>query len=143
MYRKAYASKAENELANVFWELNYAVVRGPSSGSGVRKRYQPDLIAMKNGVIFVMEIKTKRKEGGNLYISSSQVLGLEEFSKRAGGIAIIAFKRKGREWRFHLLESLIPVGKNFKIKEPEKGLRIRDLEEMFFRRNKDIRKYIR
>ena len=90
----------------------------------------------------MMEIKTKRK-GSSLYISSSQVLGLNEFSKRAGGIAIIAFKQKGREWRFHFLESLIPVGKNFKIKEPEKGLRIRDLEEMFFRRNKDIREYIR
>jgi len=141
MYRKAYASKVENELANVFWGLNYAVVRGPSSGSGVRKRYQPDLIAMKGGVILVMEIKTKKKRG-SLYISSSQVLGLEEFSKRAGGIAIIAFKQKGKEWRFHLLENLVPVGKNFKIKEPEKGLRIRDLEETFFRRSEDIRKYI-
>ncbi|MGC8620902.1 MAG: Holliday junction resolvase [Caldisphaera sp.] len=141
MYAKAKASRLENDLANTFWSLGYAVIRGPSSGAGVSKRYSPDLLAIKDGIILVFEIKSKRKSG-SLYIDSSQILGLQEFAKRAKGIPIIAFKSRGKEWKFHFLNNLESTGKNFKLNSPDDGLKLRDLEELFFRKHKDLNEYL-
>ncbi len=139
---KRKASRVENELATILWDLGYAVVRGPSSGGGVRRRFQPDLVAAKNNVILVFEVKTG-KEGEPLYIESSQVLGIEDFARRAGGFAYIAVRLKGGEWRFHPLQSLKITKKgNFRIDNPQSGLRLRDLEEMHFPKSARITDYL-
>jgi Holliday junction resolvase len=141
-WAKRKASRAENELATMLWSLGYAVVRGPSSGGGVRSRFQPDLVAAKNGVILVFEVKTGR-EGEPIYIESSQVLGVQDFARRAGGAAYIAVRLKGGEWRFHPIESLEVTRKgNFKIENPQSGLRLRDLEEKHFPRTARITDYL-
>lgn len=141
-YAKRKASRAENELATILWNMGYAVIRGPSSGGGVRRRFQPDLVAIKNGVVLVFEVKTG-SEGEPLYIESSQVVGVQEFARRAGGTAYIAVRFKGGEWRFHPIETLEVTRKgNFKIEEPRAGLRLRDLEEKHFPKTTRITDYL-
>ncbi|MCE4621267.1 MAG: Holliday junction resolvase [Desulfurococcales archaeon] len=124
-------TRAENELASLLWDLGYAVMRGPASGSGVRRRFQPDLIAIKNGKIIVFEVKYANKEKP-LYIESSRALALTDFSSRAGAfLTLIAVKVKGLGWRFHAIDSLVPTrGGNFKIERPERGLKLRDLDNI-------------
>ncbi|WP_425393255.1 Holliday junction resolvase Hjc [Caldisphaera lagunensis] len=139
---KAKATRLENDLANLLWENGFAVVRGPSSGAGVSKRYQPDLIAIKEGKILVIEVKSKSKEGP-LYIDSSQILNLLEFAKRANGIPIIAFKLSRKEWRFHLLDKLESTGVNFKLENPSEGLKYRDLEEFMIKKHKEILEFMK
>lgn len=141
-YAKRKASRAENELATILWSMGYAVIRGPSSGGGVRRRFQPDLVAVKNGVILVFEVKTAR-EGEPLYVESSQIVGIQEFARRAGGFAYVAVRLKGGEWRFHPVESLeVTKGGNFKIEAPHLGLRLRDLEERYFPRTARITEFM-
>jgi len=111
---KKKGSNAENELANMLWDKGYAVVRGPASGGGVTKRFQPDLVAIKNGKIYVYEVKS-RKNSGPIYIDSDQVLGLTEFAKRSKGVSIIAVRMKGGKWKFYTLDKLKPVGSNFRL----------------------------
>ncbi len=141
-YPKAKASRAENELATILWSLGYAAVRGPSSGGGVKRRFQPDLVALKEGKILVFEVKMGR-EGEPVYLESSQVLGLTEFSRRSGGLAFIAVRLRGEGWRFHSLERLETTrGGNFKLERPESGLKIRDLEEALFPKTEKLSKFM-
>lgn len=138
---KAKGSRAENELADLLWERGFAVVRGPSSGGGTKKRFQPDLVAVRAGAVLVIEVKS-RSSPGPLYISSEQVVGLSEFARRAGGLALIAYRARGGEWRFHRLEELEPAGSSFRLRDPSSGLRLRDVEELLDRRHKDLRTYL-
>ncbi len=116
----------ENELANILWERGFAVVRGPSSGGGVRRRFQPDLVAIKNGVVLVFEVKVARQ--GPLYIDGDKVRNLAEFARRAGARSFIAVRVIGEGWRFHEVEGLEKTGGgNFKIAKPLAGLKLRDL----------------
>jgi Holliday junction resolvase len=128
---KRKGTRAEVELARLLWERGYAVVRGPSSGGGVRRRFQPDIVAMKNGVILVIEVKTARRPGDPVYVESHKVLGLEEFARRAGARPLIGVRVKGGEWRFHELSSLkVTRGGNFKVERASSGMRLRDLDEL-------------
>ncbi|MFP3230284.1 MAG: Holliday junction resolvase Hjc [Caldisphaera sp.] len=142
MKPKAKATRLENELANLFWENGYAVVRGPSSGGGVSKRYQPDLVAIKDGKILVIEVKSKRNDSP-LYIDSSQILNLMEFSKRASGIPIIAFKSARKEWRFHFIDNLESKGNSFKLEKPGEGFKFRDLDEILFKKHKNMEEFLK
>jgi Holliday junction resolvase len=138
---KAKGTRAENELANILWEEGFAVVRGPSSGGGSKKRFQPDLVAIRDGAVVAIEVKARSDEGP-VYIEAEQVLGLAEFARRAGGKAFIAYRAKGGEWRFHPVEGLQPTGSSFKIEDPLKGLRLRDFLELILRRHKDLSDYM-
>ncbi|MEM1873103.1 MAG: Holliday junction resolvase Hjc [Acidilobaceae archaeon] len=141
--RKRRSYEAENELANILWSLGFAVVRGPASGSGVRRRFQPDLVAAKNGKILVFEIKRCSRDETALYIESSQVLGLQEWAKRAGGEAFIAIRLPGGEWRIHDVGDLeITKGGNFKLKDLKKGVRLRDLLERIEPKSKSLTEFL-
>ncbi len=96
--------EAERELANLLWKKGFAVVRGPASGGGVRKRFQPDLIALKDGKIAVLEVK--RSKELPVYLRPEQVLGLTEFAKRAGGKAFIAVKVIREGWIFFKIDNV-------------------------------------
>ncbi len=139
---KSKATRVENELANTLWERGFAVVRGPSSGGGVRRRYQPDLVAIKGGKVLVIEIKS-RSGNSPIYLDSEQVLGLSEFARRAGGLALIAVRLRGGEWRFHTIDELEPTGASFRLSEPLSGMRIRDLEEAIERKDRDLLSYLK
>lgn len=139
---KAKATRVENELANLLWDMGYAVVRGPSSGAGVRKRYQPDLVAVKGGKVLVVEVKLYRGEGP-LYIPRHQVEGLREFAERAGAIVYIAVRLHGGGWRLHRLEDLPQTrGGGARIDDPAGGVRPRELDEMLFPTSRRITEYL-
>ncbi|MGC9071263.1 MAG: Holliday junction resolvase Hjc [Acidilobus sp.] len=138
---KAKGARAENELANMLWDEGFAVVRGPSSGGGSKRRFQPDLVAIKDKVVVAIEVKARSDEGP-IYIDAEQVVGLSEFAKRAGGRAFIAFRASGGDWRFHPIENLKPTGASFKLPDPSSGLRFRDFLEIVLRRHKDLGEYL-
>ncbi len=142
MSRKRSATRIENELANLLWERGYAVVRGPSSGSAARRRFQPDLIAVKQGVILVIEVK-KGHEGKPLYVPPHQVEGLLELERRSGGRAVVAVKISWHGWRFHFLRDLERTkGGRARIPRPELGLRLSELEEILMPRHKRLDEYM-
>ena len=138
---KRVATRLENELANLLWDRGYAVVRGPSSGSGARRRFQPDLIAARDGVILIIEVK-RGHPGRPIYIPPRQVEGLLELEKRSGGRAVVAVKVPWEEWRFHLLSELPRTqGGRAKIEDPLRGLRLLELEEILFSRSRKLTEY--
>jgi Holliday junction resolvase len=102
---KKKGSQIERTLANKFWELGFAVVRGGSSGGGVRKRFVPDLVVMRNGKILVLEVKYRSKSS-TIAISRERIEKLKDFAQRAGASAYIAIKYAYKDWRFVPLESL-------------------------------------
>jgi len=81
-------------------------MRSPASGSKTKRVKYPDIVALKNGKIIVLEVKTISKER-TVYIDSYQVEKLKIFSERSGGEPYIAVKIIGSgEWRFIPLEHL-------------------------------------
>ncbi len=111
--------EAERELANILWSKGFAVIRGPASGAGTRRRFQPDLVAMKSGKIAVIEVKKTNKLP--VYIRSEQILGLSEFSRRANAKAFIAVRLKGGKWLFYRLTE-VKTTKRGGFKVEGKGL---------------------
>ncbi len=128
--------KVERELANKLWSLGFAVVRSGSSGGGVRKRFAPDIVAMKNGKILVLEVKYRSKEE-SISISVDRLLKLLDFSRRAGGYAYVAVKYSGSQWRFIDVKELVKdndghIDSRYVTLHPEvvkKGLSLRQLVE--------------
>lgn len=124
------AFERERDLARKFWKLGFAVVRGPASGAKVKRLVYPDLIAIKNGKIYVFEIKTREKEE-NIYLEKYQVEKLKEFTRRSGGRAFIAVKIINKtDWIFIPLEMLEEIESGrYKIDRKifSEGLKIEDL----------------
>ena len=140
---KEKGARAENELANKLWEMGYAVVRGPSSGSRVRRRYQPDIVALKKGKIVVAEVKTGERLKP-IYIKSHQLAKLTNFAKRSGGLPVIAVKLRGDGWRIHTLENLeLTKTGNAKIPRPEAGYRLRDFDELLFPKTRKLVEFMK
>ncbi len=106
----------ERSLARKLWTKGFAVVRGPGSGGGAKEIVQPDLVAIRNGRIFVFEIKVRWKRSV-IYLDRTKVERLKEFAKRAGGMAFIAVKIIDRtDWRFIPVEMLEETrGGNFRV----------------------------
>ncbi|MGC8543031.1 MAG: Holliday junction resolvase Hjc [Vulcanisaeta sp.] len=96
---KRKGSAHERALANKLWDMGLAVLRGCSSGGGVRKRFVPDIVAMGPGFILVLEVKY-RSERGTIRIEEEKIAKLLEFAERAKGDAYVAIKFRGDDWRF-------------------------------------------
>ncbi len=96
----------ERDLARLFWKKGFACIRGPASGAKAKRVVYPDIVAMKNGKIFVIEVKTREKRE-TIYVEKTKVERLIEFSKRAGGSAFLAVKyMDGSGWKFIPVEKL-------------------------------------
>ncbi len=106
----------ERSLARKLWAKGFAVIRGPGSGGGAKEIVQPDLVAIRNGRIFVFEIKVRWKRSV-IYLDRAKVERLKEFAKRAGGMAFIAVKIVDRtDWKFIPVEMLEETrGGNFRV----------------------------
>ncbi|MEM0373153.1 MAG: Holliday junction resolvase Hjc [Sulfolobaceae archaeon] len=87
---KQRGSSIERQIVNKFRDRGFAVVRTPASGSK-RKDHIPDIILMKSGVIILIEMKSRRREG-RIYISKEQGLGIAEFARKAGAELFIGVK---------------------------------------------------
>lgn len=97
--KRSKGANAERELVVKLWKLGFAVLRGPASGSKIKKGVYPDIVAIKNRHIFVFEVK-RRSRLGHVYISKDQLEKIKEFARRAGGEALVAVKiSELRTWR--------------------------------------------
>jgi len=110
---KVKGERFERELLNKLWEIGFAAVRSPSSGS--MSYPSPDLIAGNGRSYLAIEVKMRSKLP--LYISKNEIEDLKIFSKIFGAKPLIALKVKGFEWRFFNLESLKETEKGYKIDE--------------------------
>ena len=99
-YAKGYA--AERELTHELYSRGYAVLRAPHSGS--ISIASPDIVAIKNGKVFVIECKSHKKA---FTVDMSQLQELQEWEKRAGAIAYVAWKISHKGWHFLKLNDVI------------------------------------
>lgn len=88
--RKRRASGIERQILSLLRDRGFAVIRAPASGSK-RKDPIPDIIALKHGIILLIEVKS-RKEPGKVYIEKWQAEGIYEFAKKSGGELFLAVK---------------------------------------------------
>jgi len=118
---RARGFEKERELARKLWEEGFACIRGPASGAKAKRLVQPDLVAARNGYVFVIEVKTRRK-GRAIYLEKEQVEKLVEWARRAGPKAmplVAVYVSKELGWRFVPVEKLVKTDSgNFKI-EPK------------------------
>ena len=113
----------ERELVRKLWEEGFACMRAPASGAKVRRSVQPDMIAIRNNIIFVMEVKTRRK-GKAIYIEKEKIDKLIEWARRAGSNAlplVALYVNREYSWRF------VPV---INLKQTEGGYYKVSLEEI-------------
>jgi len=83
-------------------------MRAPASGAKAKRSVQPDVVAARNGRLFVIEVKTRRR-GGAIYIEREKVEKLVEWARRAGPNALpLVGVYVGREygWRFAPVDRL-------------------------------------
>lgn len=122
----------ERDLVRKLWEAGFACVRGPASGAKARRIFYPDVVAIRNGRVYVFEVKTRRKLE-TIYIDRRKLLNLIDFARRAGGRAFIAVKivDGASDWRFIPIEKLEKTSSGMFRVTPEiyrhHGLRISDL----------------
>lgn len=105
---RARGFRKERELVRKLWDEGFACIRAPASGSKVKHSVQPDIVAARNGIVLVMEVKTRR-DAKSVYIEKEQVDKVAEWAKRAGPNAIplvAVYLGKGLGWRFATLDKL-------------------------------------
>ena len=109
--KKKKGSDAERDLIHLFWENGWAAAR--VAGSGSMKYPSPDIIAGKNGTLYVVECKITKSD--KQYFEKKEIKELKEFSKILAAIPYVAVKFKSCEWKFYPLTSLKETEKNFVI----------------------------
>ena len=113
---KARGSALERYIVSKLRDKGFAVVRAPASGSK-RKDHIPDIIALKSGIILLIEVKS-RKSGNRIYIGKEQVEGIREFARKSGGELFVATK----------IKNILRFVKFNELKKTEKGNYVVDLE---------------
>ena len=99
---RARGFEKERDLVRKLWKIGFACMRAPASGAKIKRAVQPDIVAVRNGYILVMEVKSRRKLE-TVYIDKKQIEKLKEWRDRAGPTAMaLAAIYAGREygWRF-------------------------------------------
>ncbi|RFA94208.1 Holliday junction resolvase Hjc [Pyrobaculum aerophilum] len=122
---KRKGSAKERELANFFWERGCAVLRGCSSGGGVRKRYVPDVVAICKGKVLVFEVKYRSKYAP-IKIEQEKLEKLAVFAKRAGGEAYLLVKYGRNPWK------VLEIRDKIDREEYEKAVELRAFLEALF-----------
>jgi len=122
---KRKGSAKERELANFLWQKGCAVLRGCSSGGGVRKRYVPDIVAICRGNVFVFEVKYRSKYVP-IKIEAEKLEKLIMFAERAGGKAYLLVKYGREPWK--VVDVVERVGRE----EYDKGVEFKAFIESIF-----------
>nr|4TKD_A Chain A, Holliday junction resolvase Hjc [Saccharolobus solfataricus P2]4TKD_B Chain B, Holliday junction resolvase Hjc [Saccharolobus solfataricus P2]4TKD_C Chain C, Holliday junction resolvase Hjc [Saccharolobus solfataricus P2]4TKD_D Chain D, Holliday junction resolvase Hjc [Saccharolobus solfataricus P2] len=90
--KKRKGSAVERNIVSRLRDKGFAVVRAPASGSK-RKDPIPDIIALKNGVIILIEMKSRKD--GKIYVRREQAEGIIEFARKSGGSLFLGVKKPG------------------------------------------------
>lgn len=100
IYKKG--ANYERELVSLFWENGWAAVR--AAGSGSTKYPVPDVVAVKDSDVVLVECKTTSKD--RIHIKKA-VMGLKKFAKASGARAFISVKFDREKPRFYDICELI------------------------------------
>ncbi len=84
--------KQERQVVNAFRDDGWFARRATSSGGGVTQASY-DVMAAKNGTVYVGEVKYRDPEE-YIYIQDSEVEGLEWCAEQLGGIAVLIARWK-------------------------------------------------
>ena len=121
-------SNEERDLVQKLWKKGFAAMRAPASG-GATKKPLPDVLAGNSKIYLAIEVKTTTKE--KIYIDSSQIDALNEFSDIFGATPYLGIKFKYTKWLFLVPEKIERTrSNNYRI---EKDLAIQnglDLDEI-------------
>lgn len=104
-YRKGYMG--ERDLVHKLHSLGYMVMRAPRSGR--INLEQPDVIAIKNGKIIVIECKVRDEA---FTVEKEQINELLQWVKIGGAQAYVAWKLPRKEWVFIRVDDVIENGGN-------------------------------
>ncbi len=92
----------EREIVKAFWEVGWAAVR--AAGSGTTKYPVPDVIAVKDKRIILVECKTTKKDRLNIKKAAES---LKKYADLSGGNAYIAIKFYKTKPRFYEINNLL------------------------------------
>ncbi len=95
---KKKGSRAERELAKMFWENGFAVMR--AAGSGIMNFPLPDLIVgnAEKKIIYAIECKSVKKNVK--YLTNEDISQVIKFSKKFGATPLIAIRFNNYGWFF-------------------------------------------
>ena len=121
-------SAEERDLVHKLWDRHFAAMRAPASG-GATKKPLPDVIAGNGKIYLAIEVKTTTKD--KVYIDSTQIDELCEFSNIFGATPYIGVRFKYTKWLF-LEPKNTPRTRNgnYKVEKDyalEKGLEIDEI----------------
>ncbi len=119
--RKGY--RFERELLHKLWEVGFAAVRVPASGS--MSYPSPDIVAGNGKRYLAIEVKMRSRLP--FYVSKEEVERLLEFSERFGAKPLIALKVKGLGWRFFTVEMLERYGYRIDSENFYRGMDLKEL----------------
>lgn len=122
-YRKGYT--AELSLTHTLASLGFMAIRAPRSGRiGLPS---PDIVAIKNGKIFVIECKARE---GAFSVEKDQLEQLRSWQNH-GAVALLAWKQSHKGWTFlHLSDVSANSGNIGKKFAAEKGFDFEKLHEL-------------
>jgi Holliday junction resolvase len=95
----------ERALVSEFWRRGWAAVR--AAGSGTRREPVPDIIAVKDGKVIVVECKVTKKDRLSLKAAIKQ---LADFTRVSGGRGYIAVRFFRKKPRFYSIKDLLGRG---------------------------------
>ena len=110
-YKKG--SDFERFIVNAFWERGWVALR--AAGSGKTDKPLPDVVAVRNGRIVLIECKTTTKDRLSL---KKAVENLMDFSLVAGGEAYLAIRFFRKQPRFYNIRDVIKTG-NYTVTESD------------------------
>jgi len=90
-------SNEERDLVHRLWKKGFAAMRAPASG-GATKKPLPDVLAGNGKIYLAIEVKTTATE--KIYINSSKIDALHEFSDIFGAKPYLGIKFKHTKWLF-------------------------------------------
>ncbi len=115
----------ERELVRMLWNAGFAAVRVPASGA--MSFPLPDVIAGNGKRYLAMEVKMR--SALPLYITTTELEALIEFSKLFGAEPFVAIRIPKSDWRFVHPEELKRTRRGYKV-DDDVYLRGLDFDEL-------------
>lgn len=103
-------ARAERELMEILFRNGFQVAR--IAGSGKNKHDCPDVIAIKNGVTYILECKAWAQT--RLYVRNEQIEGLYVWLKQ-GALPFVAWKVPRKGWYLFPPAIMSPTDKSWTI----------------------------